>query len=703
MTGPTVAHYLVLVGARRDLPPHGGVPLQLNDILAIATQIASGLAAAHAKGIVHRDIKPQNILVDKNNHIKILDFGLAKLRGVSQLTKEASTLGTVHYMSPEQTMGKDVDQRSDIWSLGVVLYEMLSGRPPFRGDYEQAVIYSILNEEPEPVVDLNPEISPELSSIIKACLEKEANNRPRAASEIVTRMKGLSASARSKKPRLPHKGMRQAAIAALAASAIALGAFFLFHALSSRRQQIDSLAVLPFVNASGRPDMDYLGEGIPATLVETLSQLASLRVKSLLYASRYLKTGLDPLEIGRRLGVRALLTGSIRTVDDRIAVTVELTAAESGDHLWGKLFQQPLAEIVSLQQDLARDIGQELRIKISSPEALKLTRLHTQDAQAYSLYLQGCNFRFRETREDIDAAMRYFRQAVEKDPSFALGWAGLSTAYMLQDFMESPPKNRVLALAAAEKALALDPALAEAHIAFGIYGNYGFDWDGMVQSFKRAVALNPNLGNAHREYGLHMFRLGRIDEAVPALNRAVELEPLSWSAYQYLGDCYARQKKFDLAFTQYRKALEYAPPQTDDERWPGPATSIHGSLAIAYLSQGSRNQALAVFNRKNIFDRAWWTAISGDQKQLNADIAEMDKMGIDPAIKNMVLGAIYLILKKDDLAAAQIESLFSINPILFFVNFGSEGDPNMIRLRANPRYAVFWNKVKDYRREAAAR
>ena len=619
-------------------------PLKLDELLGVAIQMAMALEAAHDEGIVHRDIKPENIMLREDRFVrdrivKVLDFGLAKLtdRETSSSDPEAVTIpisetnpgtimGTSGYMSPEQAQGDVIDLRSDIFSLGVVLYEMIAGEPPFRGKSDSHTRVSIIDHEPLPLTHYVLNLPRQLDRIVSKALAKDKRNRYQTITDLKLDLEQLRhelhisesnpeftrQSARVTQPEMlssmptvvrsqvetvaeqatrsnysdikaPQKKWVAYGVLGLLAVLVVAGVVWF---ASSSPPSINSVAILPFVNDSKDPNAEYLSDGLTESIINSLSQLPNLRVMSRNASFRFKGSNQDPLEAGRNLNVGAVLTGRLVKLDDRLVIKTELIKVADGSQLWGAEYNSAVADLFSVQDEVSRKISQSLRLRLSGEDEEKLAKRYTKDAEAYQLYLKGRYFWNRRNEEGFRNGIEHFKRAEEKDPTFALAFSGLADSYaLLCDIgVVRPVDEMPKAKAAAQKAVDADPTLAEAYTSRAFVRlAYDWDWLGAQSDFQQALKLNPKYPTAHQWYASYLMQMGKFALAKAEIEEAQKLDPLSPIISANAGLYSYYEHNYDDAIAKYKMTL-----QTDPNFW----VARH-YLALAYVQKGMHEQAIA--------------------------------------------------------------------------------------------------------------
>jgi eukaryotic-like serine/threonine-protein kinase len=561
-----------------------GHQLDSKEITDIAIQIADALDAASAKGITHRDIKAANIMLTPRGQVKVLDFGLAKIEQKATSQPEASKLetatgttpgmivGTVQYMSPEQALGKPVDNRSDIYSLGVVLYQLATSRLPFSGETPSDTLNRILNAQPEAIARFNYNIDPELERIIRKCMEKDPERRYQSARELLIDLKNLKRDSESghstsnvRASQRHARGRRGApALLWLAGILLLLGlaAGIFYYLRNARGSDIRSLAVLPFANVNGNPNEEWLSDGITENTINSLSQLPELKVMARSTVFRYKNQNLDPQKIGNELKVDAVLTGTMNEKGNDLVVNAELVNVRDGSQIWGHQYNRKTSDIMQVQKELSQDISEKLRSKLTGEEKQKISKDYTQNAKAYQLYMKGRYHWNKRTGDGIKKGIEYFQQAIDLDPTFALAYAGLADSYLINSAPFSPEERLLRGKAAAEKSYELDPLLAEAQASMGATKEEMWEWDEAEKFYRKALLTNPNYATAHQWLGELLAHHGKFDEAIAEGEKAIELDPLSLIINTSLGTTYYLARDYDLAIQQSIKTIELFPNST---------------------------------------------------------------------------------------------------------------------------------------------
>jgi len=542
-------------------------PLDLDRALHIASQVAEALQEAHDRGVVHRDIKPANIMVTPKDRAKITDFGLARLSGSTLLTEAGTLLGTVAYMSPEQARGATVDHRTDIWSLGVALYEMVTGRRPFDGDHPQAIIYSILNDEPPPMSS-----APQpLARIVEGALVRNPEFRYQKAAEMAADLKEVRQDPQSR-------------------------------TLTLRRAPLavhPSIAVMPFVDMSPGKDQEYFCDGMAEEIINALTQLEGLRVIARTSAFAFKDKNEDIREIGRKLDVATLLEGSVRKAGNRLRITAQLVTVTDGSHLWSERYDRELDDVFAIQDEITVSIVERLKIELTPHEKTRLTATRQAEPEAYEAYLRANHYLARHFSAILrdpqhqERVIELFQYAIDKKPDYALAWAGLADAYSVMCRWVSPETYCPKARAAAMKALELDETLAEVHTAMArVYLGADSDWEAARREHERAIELNPGSAMAHCEYGMHLIWEGWMDEGAAEMKRALELDPFDYLTNGAVGLFLIYARRYDEAHEQIEVMRELFPGNQFVER----------IAASCYVRMGTRlDEAIATMERLGFF------------------------------------------------------------------------------------------------------
>ncbi len=671
---------------------------KVDEAIVYAIQIGEALQEAHSKGIVHRDIKSENIMVSSKNQIKVMDFGLAKLKGSMRLTKTSSTVGTLAYMAPEQIQGREADSRSDIFAFGVLLFEMLTGKPPFRGEHEAAIMYSIVNEEPQPIEQFNNNIPSGLTEILKRALEKSPDARYQSMQDVVNDLSLLrsggtlpSASAHREGGRrftgIPKLLRPVILIPVLVVLGVVVAGLLL---LGRTDTIIDSIAVLPFENASANKDLEYMSDGITESLINSLSKVTSLRVLPRSTVFQFKGQDAQAQKIGKELGVKAVLTGRIISRGDNLNIQVELVDIQKQAQLWGEQYNRPMTDFLAVQQEIAGTISEKLRLRLSGTEKKNLQRQYTENTEAYQLYLKGNYFIQKATPEELAKGYDLLNQAIKLDPNFPLPYIGIAYYYfVMTDWYLAPAIAMPEIKKAADRALQADEELALAHALSGWYDLwYAWNWNSAKEQFRTAINLSPNEYLPHFFYSWYLSAWGKFDESIEEGKRFVELQPLSPEEYTFYGLVLYYAGKYDDAIAQFQKALDL------DPNYP----IAHLYLGFCDIQKGNFAKAVAEYQKAHTLLNSPWTLArlgyayvrAGNRQEAMSILDSLEQQAKRMYVASDIVATIYVALGDHDRAFEYLQKGYEERAgWMIWLRV----DPVWNPLRNDPRFATLLKKM----------
>lgn len=626
-------------------------PLEIPEAVEIARQVAEGLQHAHDRGIIHRDIKPGNIMLTEDGRAKILDFGLAKIERSADQTRTMTVMGTVAYMSPEQVLAENVDSRTDIWSLGAVLYEMLAGKPPFPARSIQAMMSAILHERPESLASAREGIPPEPDRVINRMLAKKADERYARAGDVAAALTALLSTKSSS---------------------------------SAEGEAFPSIAVLPFLNMSADPENEYFSEGLAEEIINGLSRLRHLRVVARTSAFAFKGKEQDIREIGRKLNVSTILEGSVRKSGNRLRITAQLINVADGFHFWSEQFDREMKDVFAIQDEISLEITKKLNVSLQRGERSPAVP-RIENLEAYHLYLRGRFLVYKWTQGSLFKAIDCFEQVLVDAPNFAPAIAGIAESYFFLGFLNLVPPRESFPKAGemAQKAIDRDPSLAFAHTILGLTRlHFEWDWPGAEKDLKQALALNAQDGLAHAGYGTYLLVMGRLEEAVIEFSRELKINPLASSTAFNIGVSLMRAGRLDQAIARMKILSEGEEDHPYNQWILGQALFLRGERKTGIermrraVDQSKRNPMI-------LSGLGWALAMDGQTTEAEEIIAELKRRSDEEQIRPYLIAKIQAGLNQADQAFAWLEQSYrQHDPSLAFILT----DETLVHLRADPRF-----------------
>ncbi len=636
--------------------------LPIGKSVSIAKQVCDGLAEAHRLGVVHRDLKPSNIMVDKEGNARIMDFGIARSLESKGITGAGVMIGTPEYMSPEQVDGKELDQRSDIYSLGVILYEMVTGRAPFEGKTPLSIAMKHKSEVPRDPKEFNAQIPEDLSWLILKCMEKDKEKRYRKAEEVLSELNKIEIG-----------GLREAKIEEI--------------------KWQNSIAVLAFADLSPQKDQEYFCDGMAEELINSLTKIKDLKVVARTSAFSFKGKEIDVREIGKKLSVNTILEGSVRKAGNRLRITAQLINVADGYHLWSERYDRDIEDVFAIQDEISLAIVDKLKLKLLREEKVNLLKRYTDNLEAYQLYLKGRYFWNKRFEIGLKKGLEYFQQAIERDPGYTLAFSGLADCYNLLSWYGNFPQKESYQKAkeAALKALEIDDMLSEAHTSMAFSKMLSdWDWASAEKEFKRSIELNPKYSTAHHWYAFYLFFRARFDEAIAEMEKALELDPFSliincdfgWVLY------YARQ--YDRAIEVLEKTLEMDPN----------FVSAHSFLGRVYLQKSMYKEALSEFQKEKDPSRGWMQNVetlfgiaymrTSKKKEAQQILDSMIERTKQEYVSPYHIALLCFTLGEDDLGFEWLDKAYKERDHwLLYLN----AEPMFDTVRSDPRFTKLLKKI----------
>jgi TolB-like protein/Tfp pilus assembly protein PilF/tRNA A-37 threonylcarbamoyl transferase component Bud32 len=667
--------------------------LTVGTVLSVGKQVCEGLAEAHSLGVVHRDLKPQNIMIDKGGNAKIMDFGIARSIREKGITGPSVLIGTPEYMSPEQAEAKEVDHRSDIYSLGIILYEMATGRVPFEGDTALSIAMKHKGEVPKNPKEFNPNIPDDLSGVILKCLEKDKTQRYQTAAEVRSELEKIEKGIPTAERIVPQRktltsreitvtfGLKKVllpifVLAFLVIAGVVIWQIFPKKEAAPAASVKKSIAVLPFVDLSQAKNNEYLCDGISETLINALTNIEGLWVPARTSAFFFKGKTQDIREIGQKLGVQNVLEGSVQVAGDNLRVTARISNVQDGRQVWSDIYNRKLEGVFAIQDDIAQAIVKALKINLLGEKGAPLVKNYTQSLGAYNFYIQGRYFWEKRTIKDLEKALECFQAAIQEDPNYALAYVGLADTYNVGPNNVGWPVNDAFpkAKAAALKALEIDNTLAEAHTSLAYTkGAYEWDFEGAEEEFHKAIKINPEYPTAHHWYAFLLSWLGRHEEAIAEIKLARTLDPLSARISSNVGNILCFARRYSQALEELKKALDLDPYHQNTNWWISAAYAGLGEYEKSIASQRQALELTGGIEDRNPFI-AYVNALAGKRKEATRILNNIIESSKQTYVRSWAIACIFAALGEKDQAFAWLDKAYT------------ERDSDLASLKVRPQF-----------------